>query len=215
MARTPYIKKEKPPFPYERPLSYSQLSTFKWRKQDWYEKYVIHQNCTRELCALGEDDCPVVRTSPEMIFGSMVDKKIQEDPTYLPQVPRLKHLQYPLRVDFNGIPLVGYPDNLDLDNPHLRDTKTGKKKWDKKRADETDQLTMYLFQIYLIHKIHPEKFECAIDWLPTHIKDGEVALIDETDIVVIKTKRSMTDILRFGNKIIETRKAMEEYYNAQ
>lgn len=200
MARTPYIPKEKPAFPYDRPLSHSQLTTFQWSKQKWYDKYVLGF------------DSPVTR---EMEFGSMVDKRIQEDPTYLPQVPRLTHLQYPLKCEYEGIPLIGFPDSLDLDNPHLRDTKTGRQIWNKRRADETKQLTMYLTMIYLIHKIKPEEFKCAIDWLPTRIHEGEVCFTDPVELVQIETKRTMTDVLKFLQYIVDTRKEMEEYYRKQ
>lgn len=192
-----YRKEMKPPFPYDRPLSHSQLSTWEWRKTDWWDKYV-----------LGKEKEP----SAEMIFGKEVDLKIQQDPTYLPAITRLPHLQYELKNEFQGIPLIGFPDALDLDNPHLIDYKTGRKPWDKKRADETKQLTMYLTQIYLLHGIKPKEFRCSIQWMPTHIKDGAVAFISEGEVITIETNRTMTDILKFMQYLIDTRKEMEEYY---
>ena len=191
---------KKPPFPYTRPLSWSQLSLFKYSKVQWYRSYV-----------LGEKELP----SKEMLFGSYVDKKIQDDPMFLPEVPRCAIQQYKLAVNYNGIDLLGFPDQLDLDNPELRDDKTGKKKWDQKRADETGQLTMYLFMIYLILKIPPESFRCFIDWMPTCLKNDEVALIEPFELKIIETKRTMEDIVNFAKEIIETRKAMIEYYNKQ
>lgn len=200
---TPYVKKPKPPFPYDRPLSHSQLSTFKWKKMDWYRKYV-----------LGEVD----EKTPQLEFGSYVDKKFQDDATFLAQIPRLKHLQYKLECTFSDIPLIGLPDGLDLDDPELMDLKTGVKPWDKKRADETLQLTMYLFMIYMIHKIHPEKFKCHIDWVPTRkLADGSIDFVEDVEnhIKCFTTKRTMKDILEFGNYILQTRQEMIEFYNKQ
>lgn len=195
----PYVQPKKPPFPYDRALSWSQISSFKYRPSAWYNSYVLN----------------IKTTSSEMIFGSMVDKKIQEDPSYIPAIKREKHLQYKLEVEFNGIKLVGLPDALDLDNPIIRDFKTGRNKWDKKRADETGQLTMYLLMIYLTFGITPEKFKCYIDWMPTCIKDGEVAFIKEGEVKTFETKRTLRQILKFGQYILETRQQMLDYYNRQ
>lgn len=197
---TKFMPQPKPPFPYDRPLSHSQLSSFKWNKRQWYDHYVL--------------GIPTVVT-PELEFGSMVDKKIQDDPTYLPEIVRLPHLQYELKCEFNGMPLIGFPDALCLKTFNLRDYKTGRKAWDKKRADETAQLSMYLFMIHLIHGINPQKFKCFIDWMPTHYKDGELCFIEPLKIKTFQTKRSMADILRFGNDLLETRKAMIKYYEEQ
>jgi len=192
----PYIK---PPFPYDRPISWSQLSSFKYSPSGWYRSYVLEQKST----------------SPEMIFGSMVDKQIQEDSNYLPEIKRLTHLQYELKAEFNGLQLLGYPDALDLDNPEIRDYKTGRKPWNKKRADETGQLTMYLLMIYQTLGIKPEEFKCYIDWIPTHIKDKEVCFVEPFSVKTFKTKRTLTDILKFGQFILESRAKMIEYYNKQ
>lgn len=197
---TPHVKQNKPEFPYDRPLSYSQLSSFKWNPRQWYSRYV-----------LGEESS----TSPELIFGSYVDKKIQDDPKYLPQIKRLPHIQYKLECEHEGIKLVGLPDQLDLENPELRDTKTGRNPWDQKRADETKQLTMYLFMIQKIHDINSEKFKCYIDWLPTHIKKGKIALVDKKDVKIFETKRNVVDLYKFGVYLLETRQKMLDYYNKQ
>lgn len=195
---TPHIPQPKPPFPYKRPLSYSQLSSFIWSKERWYQSYV-----------LGEKQ----PSSPELEFGSYVDKQIQKDPLYLPELKRCPHMQYKLETTFNGIQLLGFPDQLDLENPELRDTKTGRHPWTKKRADETGQLTMYLLIIYLTLKIKPEEFKCYIDWLPTCQKDGGICFVEPMKIKTFKTKRTTADILKFMQYIIDTRKEMEEYYN--
>jgi len=195
---TPFIPKPKPPFPYDRPISHSQLTTFKWSPEKWYKNYVLNE--PRE-------------SSPELDFGSKIDKKLQKDSKYLPEVKRLTHLQYELKTTVKNIKLIGYPDALDIENPELIDYKTGRVSWDQKRADDTLQLTMYLWMIYNILKIPPEKFKCSIIWLPTHIKKGKIALVRPIKPQTFYTKRTMVDILKFGQSIIETRSKMIDYYN--
>lgn len=181
----------------KRPLSWSALSSFQWNKQQWYRKYV-----------LGE----LPEETPELRFGKMVDEKIQEDHNFLPEVVRYPIMQHKMRCEFNGIPLIGYSDMYDPAIPAIRDIKTGRKPWDKKRADETGQLTMYLFMLYLMDKkVKVDQAQLFIDWLPTHVKDGEIAFIEPVSVKTFATKRSMHDVLKFGQLIKDTWKEMQLY----
>jgi PD-(D/E)XK nuclease superfamily len=189
----------------DRPLSWSAISLFEWNPRMWYEKYIS-----------GEQPLE----TPELKFGKMVDERIQKDPKYLPHVIRYKVLQHEMRCDWNGIPLIGYADTYEpIDGSRVikvRDYKTGRKEWTQKRADETGQLTMYLWMLYLMDKkIDVAKAELYIDWLPTHIKNGEIAFVEpdykKLKPVTFKTKRSMHDILKFGQRINQTWLEMETY----
>lgn len=199
----------------DRPLSWSAISSFEWNPSQWYAKYVA-----KELPEI----------TPELEFGSMVDKRIQEDPTYLPELVRYPILQHKMTGTFNKIPLLGYADTfrpmtpkLDVSSdgkhilstqyyrPAIRDYKTGHKLWDQKRADQTGQLTMYLFMLYLRDKIQPEDVECYIDWMPTHYVDSKIAFVKEGEIHTFKTKRTMQQVLAFGQRIKDTWAAMEAY----
>ena len=184
----------------KRPLSYSCLSSFDYNPEVWYDTYILGNK----------------QVSKEMTFGTMIAQKKQDDPTFLPQIPRCPLLQYKMEATFNGIPMIGKPDAIDLDNFILRDYKTGKKDWDKKRADETDQLTMYLMLVYIIHKIPPEKFTCWIDWMQTMEDENfNLSFVEpiEENIKHFKTKRTMADILHFGKYINDTVKKMQEFIN--
>lgn len=181
-----------------RPLSWSAISSFEYDKEKWYETYILGKR----------------QTSKEMTFGSMVDKRIQDDPKFLPDLPRYPLMQYDMKVKFGDIMLTGRPDGLDLDNFLLADYKTGKNKWDKKRADETGQLTMYLLLVYVTHKIPPEKFDCMIHWLPTQ-ENGDFTITFKKKMKhqTFKTKRNMTDLLRFGVRINKITQEMIDYAN--
>lgn len=202
----------------DRPMSWSAISLFEWNPWQWYKKYV-----------LGEMQIE----TPEMRFGKMIDEKVQKDKKFLPKLVRLPIQQHKMTTVWNGIPLVGFSDQyrppfkdlfhgkvVESKNPilMLRDLKTGKlsKPWMQKRADETGQLTMYLFMLYLMDKsIRVADAELFIDWLPTHIKDGQIALVTPVKIHTFQTKRSMTEILKFGQRIQNTWAAMEEYATKQ
>lgn len=184
----------------KRPLSWSAISSFGWAPSQWYSRYVL------------KEDNP---TSPEMTFGKEVGERLASDPKYLTGVPRLPVFEHELRATFNGIPLIGYVDSYCPKILHLLEYKTGRKPWDQKRADEHGQVDMYLFMLYLRDKIKPESVTCRIVWLPTHIEDGKVAFIKEGDVRIFETKRSMRQILAFGQRIKDNYQAMEEYASRQ
>lgn len=225
----------------DRPLSWSGISAFEWNPHQWYHKYVVHGKCTYAKDGKGVDfcvvvgfadpNCPVVKKTPELIFGSFVDLKIQEDPKYLPEIVRYSVMQHEMRCTYNNIPLLGFADTFEppvtgddnfsmqelVNNGEaaIRDYKTGRKPWDQKRADETGQLTMYLGMEYLINKIRPEDFECFIDWLPTHIQDGQVVFVEPFSVKTFKTKRTMHQVLTFFQRIEDTWRAMQSYAEQQ
>lgn len=191
----------------ERPLSWSAISSFGYNPKQWYEKYVAKIR---------------PESSPEMDFGNYVDKKIQNDPTFLPEVIRYPIMQHEMRAVFDGIPLMGIADTFRpywSEGPYdfyesvaIRDYKTGRNKWDQARADETGQLTLYTFFQYLNDKVKPEDVDLFIDWLPTCIHKGDIAFRDDpVKVFTFHTKRTMRDVLKFGEHIKKTWKEMEEY----
>ena len=187
-----------------RPLSWSAISSFIYDPEQWYKKYV-----------LGEPQ----HTSAEMEFGSLIGKKLETDPTFLPMIERHNVMEHALEATFNGIPLVGYADSFcTLSNKKLGEYKTGVKKWDQKRVDEHGQLTMYCLMHYLNTKVRPEEMDIKLTWMPTkRVEGGDfnvnisfVELIEE-NIKVFKTKRTMNDILQFGVMIKKVYGEMQAY----
>ncbi len=180
-----------------RPLSWSQISSFEWDEEQWAKSYIdgIKEPPTKEL-----------------IFGSHVDKKIQEDPTFLPELTRYSNLQFAMSVVFNGIPLVGYADAWESELPAMRDYKTGKKIWDQKRADETGQLDMYALMTYIQEKIKPEDIRFFIDWMPTQENgDFTISFVPNMKIKTFETRRTMKHVLAFGTRINRVTKDMHTY----
>ena len=190
----------------KRPLSWSALSSFAYSRERWFETYVLG----------------IKQTSIELSFGNDVDKRLQSDPTFLPEVERYPIIQHAMKAQVADIPLVGYADGFDPHTLRLKDDKTGKKEWTQERADETGQLTMYALLLYLTEKIKPEDVKLYISWLPTvevkekgMLKRKENGLItfrdDPVVPVVFETRRTMKDILLFGGLIQSTFKEIDEY----
>ena len=189
---------------HKRPLSWSSYSSFLYDKEEWYRKYI-----------LDEREPP----SKEMIFGSRVGKRLEKDPTFLPQIIRYDKMEHPFSVIFAGIPLIGYADTFcTVTNKKLGEFKTSRVGWDQKKVDGHHQLTMYLLMHYITTKVKPEDVEITLWEIPTvKTEDGEFNVkIDfleplEENIKFYKTKRTMTDILSFGAEIKKVYKQMEEF----
>lgn len=183
-----------------RPLSWSSISSFQWSKEEWYDNYI---NGNRQ---------PANR---EMIFGSNIGKKLETDPTYLPQIPRHSKMEHLFSVKFGHIPLTGYADSFcDQTHTKILEFKTGKKAWDQKRVDGHHQLTMYALMNYITNKIDPKHVDIQLIWMPTKENgDFTITFVDdiENHIMVFKTKRTMNDILRFGMEINKTYNEMIKY----
>lgn len=189
----------------KRPLSYSAFNSFcdpDWgNPEKWYETYILGKR----------------QSSPELIFGSKIDRRIQDDLTFLPFLPRYTHMQLKMNVVIGkNIPLIGIPDGVNI-NPVkvLADFKTGVQKWDQKRADKSKQLTWYLLLLWMSRKLKPEDFTCRIHWLPTKkIENGNFDTIIDLDgdkFHTFETKRTMVDLLELIAEIKKVVKEMEEY----
>jgi hypothetical protein len=198
-------KNKKPVLEYKtldpkRPLSWSSISSFEWNKDQWWRKYIG-----------GE----IPEITPELKFGKEIDEKLQDDPTFLPQVVRYPVLQHEMRCTFADIPLIGIADAYRPPGkklgPALRDYKTGRKAWDQNRADDTGQLTMYCFMLYTIERIRPEDLELWIDWMPTRYIDKEIHFVEPVHVYSFRTRRNMHQVLDFGQRIVEVYADMLEY----
>jgi hypothetical protein len=126
-------------------------------------------------------------------------------------------VEHPFKVVFNGIPLVGYADTFcDETKRKIRDYKTSKVKWDQAKCDEHPQATMYVLMNYISHKIPPEEVEFVFDVYKTR-EHGDFTVSFAEPIVPTSytTRRTMTDILRFGQRINKTVEDMITYANSR
>lgn len=191
---------------HSRPLSWSSISSFTFSpesKEKWYKNYILDQK-----------EPP----SEEMLFGSKVGKKMELDPTYLPEIPRFGKDEYAFSVVFNGIKLVGYADSFCHKTcKKLGERKTGKRgtyEWTQKKANEHGQLTMYCLMNYIQNKVKPEDTEIILSWIPTKKSENgsfKITIDFDGEIQHFKTKRTMQDILKFGAYINTIYKEMEDF----
>lgn len=182
----------------KRPLSWSAISSFEYDPEQWYKRYVL------------KEDTP---PNSAMSFGKVMGERFAAETTFLPQLPRASVYEYELKAKLGKIPLIGFIDSY---TPHtnLEEYKTGVKAWDQKRADSHGQLDMYLLLLYLMHKVPPEQVSCRIHWLPTRETGDfktEFSNPDNPLVHTFHTKRTMRDILEFGQRINRVYKEMESY----
>lgn len=183
-----------------RPFSWSQLSSFEYDPEQWFKSYF-----------LGEKEKP----SREMLFGSAFAKSIEHGTCAVPGLLEAlqKRKEYPFKVMYEGIALVGFADAFNEETLRdLDEVKTGKAAWTQKRVDEHGQITMYCFMNYIAHKVKAEEVRCRLFWLPTReTGDFEIDFVRPVKPVCFSTKRSMKDCLRFGGRINNTRHLMERF----
>jgi hypothetical protein len=177
-------------------------------KEEWYKKYVLLE--------------PIPFTPREkarMKLGTDVGKRLEVDPSYLPQVPRLGKDEYKFLVKLNkDITLTGYADTFNhITYKELGERKTGAN-WTQKLVDEHGQITLYCLLNFIQNKIKPEDTEIHLCWLPTEEIEHsdfhyEFKLVDniEAHIQIFKTKRTMQDILKFAGEIKKTYAEMSDY----
>lgn len=184
-------------FDDRRPLSWSAISCFEWDRDEWFSKYV-----------LGRREVP----SREMKFGSAFGKSIEEGRCEV-EMDRYDTFEQKLQVRFGDIPLIGFIDNWDsVGQRGFRETKTGKKEWTQKRANDHGQLRMYALMIYITYGINPESLEIYLDWFPTvENNDFTISLKNPPEIHTFRVKVTMRDILDFGAKINRIYAEMREY----
>jgi len=183
---------------HSKNLSPSAINSFLWNKEQWFDSFILGN----------------FKKSKEMDFGSMIDLRIQNDPTFLPHLPRYEYMQAELTYTLGNIKLKGKPDGFNLKkNKTLSDYKTGRNPWTQAKVDDCLQLKFYLLLLYLNKQIKPEDFTCKIHWLETKESDDfkSVEFIKEENIQTFETKYTLTDLLKLVVYIKDIYKQMEAY----
>lgn len=181
-----------------RKYSWSQHSSFRdYNKEEWYQSYVLGNKKP---------------TTREMTFGSLVGKRLETDPTYIPQLPRGTHMEYGIDVKLEKFELTGFMDVWDNDKRHIGEFKSGKNPWTQERVDSHDQITFYNLLLLLRDKIKPEEVSNTLYWLPTQDNsDFSISFVRPFRIESFTTKRTTAQVLKFAAEIIKQRKEMLEY----
>lgn len=190
-----YISKFK-----NRDLSWSSISSFEYDKENWYNKYILGKE---------QDE------NEEMKFGKKFAKSIEDGTCEVKEL--LEKLQnkkeHKFKVVFNNIPMVGYTDAFcDKTFTKLDEVKTSKTMWTQNKVDTHGQLDMYCLMNYITNKIIPNDVDITLYCLKT-VQNGDfsIELAKPIDMQIFKTKRTMMDIIKFGQRINNTYKEMLEY----
>lgn len=181
-----------------RPYSWSQHSSFRdYDKAEWYNKYI-----------LGISTPPNKR----MTFGSLVGKRIENDPTYIPQLPR-GIMEYGITTKMGKIELIGFMDAYNPDTKTINEYKTsGPDGWNQSKVDDHGQLTLYCLLLLLKEGIKPEDVTIQLHHLhTTEGGDFAIAFAKPFTLNSYTTKRTTEQVLKFGAEIIKLRKEMELY----
>lgn len=178
-----------------RPLSWSAISSFEWDKEQWYAKYVLKQ-----------EQPP----SREMLFGKKFADSVEAGKPLAP-VTVYSIVEQKLECQFAGISLLGFMDTYEP-KFKVREYKSGKNAWTQEKVDNHGQITMYLLMLYIIHGTRPEQIKCHLDWIPTYeTGDFQIDFVRPIRIHTFTTKRTMRDILVFGQRIKRTYKEMQAF----
>lgn len=184
-----------------RPLSHSQLSSWEYNKDEWWDNYI-----------LGKRKAP----NPAMEFGTVVGDSIGTPGSLVPALipPGVK--EFELSANLGPIRIVGYADHYCPDTRVLHENKTSDNptRWDQKKVDGHGQLTMYALMLYLRDKVKPEEIQMFLNFIPVERGSDMVYKMPEPVVFhQFKTKRTTLDIVNYGIYIKKTVAAMEEYYN--
>jgi len=184
----------------KRPLSWSAISSFNYSPEQWYKRYILNE---------------VSEPSAEMEFGSKFAQSIEDGTCAVKELmdQLQKKKEHKFSVVFNGIPLVGYGDAFCNNTfKKLDEVKTGYKEWDTKRVDEHGQITMYNLMNYITNRVRPEEVTNTLYWLPTQKNnDFTISFVQPIKVHAFRTKRTMVDILKFGECIKKTVEDMQKY----
>nr|MBP6946294.1 hypothetical protein [Candidatus Paceibacterota bacterium] len=113
----------------ERPISWSQLGSWAYSKQQWIDKYIFGLNEEPNLA---------------MLFGNTVGDTLGTPNSMVPSLE--KHLvglkEYELKTTLNGMTLIGYADHYCPCTKVLNENKTSenKNRWNQTLVDLHGQL---------------------------------------------------------------------------
>ena len=187
-----------------REMSWSQISSFNYNPQKWYDRYISQEE---------------VDKTPQMEFGTLIGESFANGTPLVKDIVMYPEMEYKLRAKVGSIWLVGYADSYDPINKKLREYKTSSstKKWNQEVVDDPSidkvggQLTMYALLLMLQDKVKPEDLTIHLDYIPVEETfEGEMILTPPVTINTFETKRTTKQVLMFGAEILKIRKEMEE-----
>ena len=182
----------------DRPLSYSQLSSFEYDPAEWYRCYI-----------LGEKDPP----NDQMKLGTLVGDSIGKLESLVPGLEPAGVKEYEMRASLGNIHMVGYADHYCVEKLILNENKTSDKrtKWTQESVDNHGQLTMYALLLLLQNKTKPEDVTMFLNYIPTIRKGVKFRLVEPVEVYTFETSRTTMQVLDYANYIKRMVNLMDEY----
>lgn len=179
-----------------RPLSWSQLSSFQYSPEQWHRKYVLNEK---------------PEENEAMRFGKKIGERLASDPTFLPEVKRYPVFEKKLLGHIGNIDMIGFLDSFDPETKHFLEYKTShnKNKWTQKSAGEHGQLLMYKFLIWVNYQIPPEDIKSTLWYIPVEETGSFELVLSKEPVQFFEVKHSSVDVLNFATLIKKTVKEME------
>lgn len=183
----------------KRPLSHSQLSSFEYDPEQWYDTYILGNK---------------IKANPAMEFGTLVGDSIGTETSMVPGLTPPGVKEYELRANLDDIWLVGFADHYCKDTYTLHENKTSDKpdRWTQAKVDSHPQLTMYALLLFLQDKVRPEDVTMQLNFIPVERGGDMIYRMPEPPVYhAFLTRRTTQDILDYTQYILDTVKKMEEY----
>lgn len=183
----------------DRPLSYSQVSTWEYSKEEWYERYIL--NIPFEGNAATR-------------FGNLIGDSIGTEKSLVPTLENPGIKEYELRASIGPICMIGLCDSYCPKTKTLHENKTtaNTKKWNKQSVDNHKQLDMYALLLMLQDKTHPKDVKMFLNYIPVLKKGlGEFKLPEPATYIQFPTKRTALQVANYANYIKQTVVEMEQW----
>ena len=171
-------------------LSWSQMNLFERSPEEYKRIYIYGEKGYKsDAIELGKE---FAKRMEEQKDGE--NEEINGIARFFPKSPEREK---EIRVDFEGIPLLGKLDGFNKKKLIIREDKTGKK-WTQKQADKLGQITFYTILVKAKYGKMPKKI--FLDWAETKRRDdGKLEFTGK--IKTFETKRTMEDILIFYQRM--------------
>ena len=184
-----------------RPLSYSQLSSWEWDKEQWYDNYILGNRQP---------------ATPAMVAGNKYGDMLGRANSPVEELKDIGICEYKLTGNIDDIYMIGYVDGWMENELILHENKTSDnpKRWSQKKVDEHKQIDMYLLLLFLQEKIKPEDVTCYLNFI--QLDRGGDMIYRLSDPLVwhqFPTKRTSVDLLRYAHYVKDTVADMEKYVN--
>ena len=182
-------------------FSWSQLNLWEKDPNIYYEIYVLGLEVPfTKWMKKGKDLAEYLEK------GGDVDDDIKCVADFIPQY---KEKEYEIKVEMEGIKLLGYLDSFDPKELNIYEYKTGKK-YTQGMANKLGQLDFYALLVYLKYKKLPKSIKLI--WIETETNDDVVKFTGK--IKTFEVKKTKQDIIKIASRIHKAVKGIKEMWEA-